>query len=240
VQGAYFEGRSVYPEYLTDINVTLCPSSGALGESQDRYERALNNPETLPIIVNRGTGNFVTPYAGQRASVADIIRSSCYYYFGWVMDGEQTMENAAYRAGATANTAGGGGFAAPHVRVQFADKDLDMTLANLAGHGTAKGNILYRIKEGVERFLITDINNPAGSSKAQSSIWVSMDLIGGIRKGNNNQSTMNYFNHVPGGANVLYMDGHVRFLKYSEEGEWPVNEQMAWYAHNNILNETAN
>ena len=28
------------------------------------------------------------------------------------------------------------------------------------------------------------------------------------------------FNHVPGGCNVLYMDGHVEFLKYPSD--WPV------------------
>jgi prepilin-type processing-associated H-X9-DG protein len=31
------------------------------------------------------------------------------------------------------------------------------------------------------------------------------------------------FNHVPGGANVLFMDGHVEFLKYTPNGgEFPV------------------
>ena len=29
------------------------------------------------------------------------------------------------------------------------------------------------------------------------------------------------FNHVPGGANVLYMDGHVEFVKYP--GRPPLN-----------------
>ena len=28
------------------------------------------------------------------------------------------------------------------------------------------------------------------------------------------------FNHVPGGGNVLYMDGHVRFIKYP--GNFPM------------------
>ena len=27
-------------------------------------------------------------------------------------------------------------------------------------------------------------------------------------------NTVLYFNHVPGGSNVLYMDGHVEFLRY--------------------------
>jgi len=34
------------------------------------------------------------------------------------------------------------------------------------------------------------------------------------------------FNHVPGGANVLYMDGHVEFLKYPNERA-PVCQAMA-------------
>jgi prepilin-type processing-associated H-X9-DG protein len=33
------------------------------------------------------------------------------------------------------------------------------------------------------------------------------------------------FNHVPGGANVLYMDGHVEFISYP--GKEPVTRNMA-------------
>ena len=33
------------------------------------------------------------------------------------------------------------------------------------------------------------------------------------------------FNHVPGGSNVLYMDGHVEFLKYPSD--YPVNRAFA-------------
>jgi prepilin-type processing-associated H-X9-DG protein len=33
------------------------------------------------------------------------------------------------------------------------------------------------------------------------------------------------FSHVPGGANVLYMDGHVEFVKYP--GKPPVNPGVA-------------
>ena len=33
------------------------------------------------------------------------------------------------------------------------------------------------------------------------------------------------FNHVPGGANVLYMDGHVKFEKYP--GTFPVTRAFA-------------
>jgi prepilin-type processing-associated H-X9-DG protein len=68
---------------------------------------------------------------------------------------------------------------------------------------------VYRLREGIERFLITDINNPAATTKAQSSIFVMYDDVSGNVAAN--------FNHVPGGGNVLYMDGHVSFIKYPSE-----------------------
>jgi len=72
--------------------------------------------------------------------------------------------------------------------------------------GRAYGTI-YRLKEGIEQFAITDIHQPAASAKAQSEIAVMWDWIKGwvdIAK----------FNHIPSGANVLYMDGHVKFVRY--------------------------
>lgn len=41
------------------------------------------------------------------------------------------------------------------------------------------------------------------------------------------------FNHVPGGANVLFMDGHVEFLKYTGPGndaKFPVVTYTAPYS----------
>jgi prepilin-type processing-associated H-X9-DG protein len=64
---------------------------------------------------------------------------------------------------------------------------------------------LRRFREGIERFFITDINNPAGSAKSQSSLAVIWDVVG---------ENPAIYNHVPGGANVLFMDGHVDFQKY--------------------------
>lgn len=75
-----------------------------------------------------------------------------------------------------------------------------------------------KLRDGVERFLITDINNPAAGSSAQSSIWIMYDAYGnnwtyyGAFAGRGNAGILQ-FNHVPGGSNVLYMDGHVEFLK---------------------------
>lgn len=50
---------------------------------------------------------------------------------------------------------------------------------------------------------------------AQSEIAVMWDSVWTPAEGSES-----YFNHVPGGGNVLYMDGHVSFVRYP--GEWPV------------------
>ena len=67
-----------------------------------------------------------------------------------------------------------------------------------------------KIREGVERFLITDINNPSGSAQAQSTVIVMFDAFG-TQDSQTYYFAPNTFNHLPGGSNVLYMDGHVEF-----------------------------
>ena len=43
--------------------------------------------------------------------------------------------------------------------------------------------------------------------------------------GNKNSAGSQKFNHIPGGSNVLGMDGHVEFTKYP--GKFPVTEYVA-------------
>ena len=70
--------------------------------------------------------------------------------------------------------------------------------------------IIYRLREGIERFFITDINNPAASVLFRS---MQDDFRGGT-------TTITWSNHIPGGANILYMDGHVEFIRYP--GAFPI------------------
>lgn len=86
-------------------------------------------------------------------------------------------------------------------------QDLDLSSYG-SGLGNAGGDTVRRLREGVERFLITDINSPAGSAQAQSEVWIYTDRL---------SSDVSQYNHIPGGANVLYMDGHVEFVKYNDE-----------------------
>jgi prepilin-type processing-associated H-X9-DG protein len=97
--------------------------------------------------------------------------------------------------------------------------DGDLTIP--APNGNSGAETVYRLREGIERFLVTDINNPGAANTVQSALPIMCDLL-------SNNPAVDAFNHVPGGCNVLYMDGHVEFLKYPGKG--PVSKAMATVA----------
>lgn len=72
------------------------------------------------------------------------------------------------------------------------------------------GKPVYRLLEGIERFLLTDIGNPAADSRLHSSIPVLIEIA--TWKYKKSESTFK-------GTNVLYMDGHVSFVPV---GTFPV------------------
>ncbi len=88
------------------------------------------------------------------------------------------------------------------------------------GNGRQPGGTIYRLKEGIERFFITDINNPAGSAMAQSDLPVLWDMSHLDLGGFHGPGT---WNHVPSGANVLFMDGHVEFYRYPSAEVGPLH-----------------
>jgi prepilin-type processing-associated H-X9-DG protein len=97
------------------------------------------------------------------------------------------------------------------------DDDQTVTGDPMVDLGNGHSSTVYRLREGIERFYITDINSvavPAGNIEA--TIPTALDM----------PSTMPHkFNHIPGGSNVLYMDGHVEFIKFNDRA--PVNSGVA-------------
>jgi prepilin-type processing-associated H-X9-DG protein len=84
-------------------------------------------------------------------------------------------------------------------------RPLGIALADGTFGSGGSGDTINKLKEGIERLTITEINNPAGSALAQSTIPVVSNLMG---------TAPALYNHIPGGSNILYMDGHVEFVKY--------------------------
>ncbi len=215
---------ALYPEYLTDPNIIVCPSD------------AEHSTEDL---INAVTGESDFGYPCDDANQGWAFVDSSYFYFGWVFD-QTDPDDPQLDAGLIDPTYTGSGTPAQVlgtvyllveamdavaaddvavVGIADADFSFDGTMFEGAGYGNAGSETVYRLREGIERFMITDINNPAGSAQAQSEIWVMGDIV---------SVEVALMNHVPGGSNFLYMDGHVEFLRYSELGPGPCNGGVAY------------
>ena len=204
----------IFPEYLTDWGIFACPSD-------PDFQGDVN--DLLSVVNATGDGGVACPYAGHSTS-----DDHSYLYTGFMTDGADANDTTT-----TAPDIGNGSFVVPAQLLNFfvavffppttADT-MNTVLSNdipvTAGTGNSKGNKILRLREGIERFLITDINNAAGSAQAQSNIVLLWDII------NISPAADAGFNHVPGGVNVLYMDGHVAFNKYPNEN-YPANAHYA-------------
>ncbi|NIA13954.1 MAG: DUF1559 domain-containing protein [Nitrospiraceae bacterium] len=199
-----WQGNTMFPEYLSDLAVNVCPSDadGIARFSEGRWN------------IGGDPDNGTSPCR---------VDSLSYTYTGWTIDESYYMvpgvdqNDPNIPLGIAAFTA--------HLETDFLlqltgimgeinnantiaealeaiEKDRSITLTS----GETKN--LYRLREGIERFLITDINNPAASAEAQSEIAVQFDTV---------DTQPSDFNHIPGGGNVLYMDGHTKFLRFPSE-----------------------
>jgi prepilin-type N-terminal cleavage/methylation domain-containing protein/prepilin-type processing-associated H-X9-DG protein len=218
---AFPSGPQIYPEYCTDLHVFFCPSSTV-------------KPDTFLDCTQTGEWCTNGVVNGTYIGTTDVL---CYAYYGWIQEDQNVF---ATRYDITSNV----DWTLAGVDTKYLDGDLSVSdavaadLATLNGpldsqgnsvvslgltpftfQGNAGGASILRLKEGVERFLITDINNSAGSAKAQSIIPVMWDQIGTDAGG------LQRFSHVPGGSNVLYMDGHASFIKYPSL--YPINQYVA-------------
>lgn len=205
-----FDGTLVMPEYLTDAEVVFCPSWAKNANAVERYD-------------NASTGD-----KNGRVDPCEFLKEP-YDYIGWMITEDVNMLGPL--VGTVGSDVGGrfseaelysgtpwGELAQANVATLGAQSDNDFTVsAAFAGTQPGGGNVMLRLREGIERFLITDINNAAGSAKAQSEVAIMWDHV--------TTNTID-FNHIPGGGNVLYMDGHVDFLKYPGD-KFPMSEDSA-------------
>ena len=201
---------SVYPEYLTDAAIMVCPSSPKL-VADDLRNPATGTSEAGLVCFEPVPGPPFDQFSRDRGLA---LMDESYWYTGYVMDAVDATDPVApisvLVSGSTetgpAQVVYGmfgaiGGFFSGTV-----GEDIDLSALG-EGLGNAGTDTLWRLREGVERFLITDINNAAVSAQSQSSVWIMLDRL----------STVPFdFNHIPGGSNVLYLDGHVDFLRLDE------------------------
>ena len=223
----------VYPEYLTDPAIMICPS---------------DPEENVDSLKDKTTGEWnITKWklntAGDDLASEAINNSDAsYMYFGYILDrlSDDTTDTidlsgkivpvqlACLFTGLTSLANG-------ELKGSFftsGTKDVDISALSapyntFTTYGNANGKIVYRLKEGIERFMITDINNPGGSAMAQSAIFIMLDQFNAAGAKTTNVSL---FNHVPGGCNVLFLDGHVEFIKYPANE--PITKSVATFVGN--------
>ena len=222
---------SIFPEYIADLNVLVCPS-----DSQ--------NDGDNPLLIVTDAPSQHCAYRGQPARP-----DASYLYYGYlfdkVSDSDPSIDTGAlgfppakisaqmaYVMGALSSFPpvfnGALGDLNP-ANDKTLDGDIDdaTVYAMFAGLATPAGSVIgngnseqvYRLKEGVERFLITDINDTARSSESQTTVPLMWDVV------SSTTTDSAQFNHIPGGANTLYLDGHVQFNKYPTD--FPATQSFA-------------
>lgn len=251
-----FNATAMYPEYLTDLKVLICPSSGRYSVPKEPYY----TDNTLQIYRKVGSGWSTATESDIPASVKSAVYNAgsnpsgyapcdpaggvvtpanCfirvdtwnYCYWGYAVMGSQvknSVDMARAFGGCSDNVATYPGWisgvksgAEGLTGAYWGNREADFTGKTLSDGSTTS---YYRLKEGCERFFITDINNPGGSAGAQSDIPVMWDIayMGDDGTSSNPYPTGgsvnvgNYWQHPPGGSNFLFMDGHVEFGKYPQ------------------------
>lgn len=203
-----FNGPEMIPEYVADYNVIWCPSWVQTPDPVARYDG------------NKGNRNGVIE--------PEEIGQEPYHYTGWLI-----LEDVNILGPLVGTT--GAGINGRHEEPEYLSTPWgELALANVATLGVAStrdfvvsslyagtqaggGDTLYRLRDGIERVMITDINNPAACALGTSVIPLMWDHA---------TTKLIDFSHVPGGGNVLYLDGHVAFLRYPNE-RFPFTQDSA-------------
>jgi len=232
------DGGQLFPEYWTDPAIMICPSdtrsdattwfTSGLGLQDDLAEQVQNitgadeiSQRIRSALLSHPISYMYIPYAvSSMSQVMDVMigmAQSAYTTVnpssGWVVGA--TNAEIVDRNGPSqwtqivdfARVHGWDSLPASEIRGgdDFWRDDDSVTLLPSSYH---------KLREGIERFFITDINNPAATASAQSELPVLYDAWATHETyGSENVGTAR-FNHVPGGSNVLFMDGHVEFARY--------------------------
>jgi prepilin-type N-terminal cleavage/methylation domain-containing protein/prepilin-type processing-associated H-X9-DG protein len=189
-----FSGLGMYPEYMTDARLLVCPSDadGLTEFEGPRWRR----PDGLGGTYKNGSFNPC------------LFDSLSYAYMAWALKSPWLAETATQDL-------------SPQFYNRLEDIFLNQPPDALDADwsfvdDTGEERKVMRLREGIERFFIEDINNPSATSVSQGQLPVMFDKV---------STNVMEFNHVPGGGNVLYMDGHVEFVKFP--GQYPCSRAWA-------------
>lgn len=223
------DARAVYPKYMDDMKTLICPSSTGAGT-------------VTRNSCNDSTPGWMDPVQKDKIN-PNCVSSASYFYTGHLCWNDASFDFATFAdqvpvTGCTQSLSlysfDGSTKLVPYVRMGCTN-DTDMPLSAfppplqkaMTANGMTKA---LRIREGISRFMITDINNPGAAATAESTVPVMFDMISGAAAGSvgppiSKFQKVSRFNHIPAGINCLYMDGHVEFINYP--GKFPCTSSVA-------------
>ena len=208
-----FDGSYLYPEYLNDLLLTKCPSDTG-DDAADAY--VSNESFQQPVHSTWPASGLDIPciYEATYTHTPDFG----YVYWGYLIDPAWVADPVdSYHLGEVLDSLDG---SPPTLNVESRMGDLRATLPT-----SGQVITLIRTREGAERFLITDINDPAAATTAASTLPILWDTW----RTDQGRPMPGNLNHIPG-ANVLFLDGHVEFAQYPQPASskfWMVSESAA-------------
>ena len=234
------DGWEIYPDYCPDIMIYLCPSDG------ETHQGKKSSSDFLSYAGSDGSiaGVTNTPHPVQDTEWIRLAGHS-YIYEGYALSWNQADPGLK------------GGLANPILSNFFGFKGLTSGFAALVSGGAVganwvgweKGahtgdisNVVYedgstgkvlRLREGAERFMVTNVLNTGNADQAASKLPVMWDtnnqysaaLAALLGDPDYNPTLITgEFNHLPGGSNMLFLDGHVEFVRYPSPVYWPLSK----------------
>lgn len=192
---SFLDGVSIYPEYLDDHRVILCPS-----DSEYTHWLSLD-AMTRPVHPSwHSVPNTPVTEKDRYVHFADYS----YVYWGFLVPPDLVADLPGMLAvGSALDNQPCVGCVTYATR----EADLEVTFPD-----TGAVETLPRLKDGCERFLISDINNPEADKHGTSGIPIIWDTV----RTQNGRPYANEVNHLPLAAHVLFMDGHVEWVRYPQ------------------------
>lgn len=212
-----FDTGEVFPDYLDDLRVLVCPSALAgratakdrwfMDETfaEDRIDRTLYDDPSNDLVIGR--------LQGLRPD-CECVTSQMYTYFPYAIVTEEQ-----------------GLFLWDELSRRMYEGDVDFMKDDQViedelsedgeGHAPGGGNVFFRTSIGVGRMFIRDINNPGNDAQADSNIPTLFDSA--------SERGVTRMQHLPLGGNVLYLDGHVKFERYRQTTTLSTSPPDTWW-----------
>jgi prepilin-type N-terminal cleavage/methylation domain-containing protein/prepilin-type processing-associated H-X9-DG protein len=194
--------KSIFPGYIEDWDVLTCPSARRGRNAVEAFDEGATSSSHWKAVEGISGDGEVWPCE---------VYDHPYIYFGWMVTDDMFRTELQRTSLGTAGNIFIDTIIAARAP-EWLDRDWYLTTDYEGNYA-----MLLRFRDGIERFLMTSVND-INAKAAASEVVVMWDAISVLNP--------SHVNHMPGGVSVLFMDGHVEFMRYkgAEGNSFPANE----------------